>query len=274
MNSSPFSDGLAKLRSVAEREEPRRDRPSTLALDAIRTAPEVFQPRTFEEDTDKDEAHVAELVRALNAKPEERRQLDPILVTAIGQEFYVVDGHHRLWAYRAVGVTRTVPVEYFEGTVQEAVKEAIHRNAKDRLAMSHEDKLEAAWRMVGLGVEVYSKSEVAEATGTADSTVGKMRAMLRELQAAGRYEPDMTWAAARIALKGEVRAEFDEAARRARVVDWAKRIRRTLGPRAAKHADVLAEALELYHRKMPERLVSAWPEEALKVAEQWNEAEF
>jgi ParB-like chromosome segregation protein Spo0J len=261
-----FAEGLALLREAYALQPPRADRPEKLPRGEIRMAHSVFQPRLFQEDLHKDEAHVEELTRALKAKPEGRRHLDPVLVVAVGNAFYCVDGHHRLLAYARAGVDGEVPVEVFPGGLEDALKEAIGRNSRDRLAMSHEEKLEAAWRLVTLGA--HSKREIAEATGAAERTIANMRAVLRDLQAAERDPTGMPWRDAKRGLEGDVKRDFTDEMRAAQVREWAKRFSRAFGKKALGRPDVFGDALGLYSEKLPRALVEHWPDLAQEVAEQ------
>jgi hypothetical protein len=86
----------------------------------------------------------------------------------MGSEWFCIDGHHRLEAYRQIGTNRPVPVEVFQGRLSQAVEKASKRNSKDKLPMSSTDKMEAAWRLDVLGE--FSKREVMEATGASDGS--------------------------------------------------------------------------------------------------------
>jgi hypothetical protein len=180
--TQPYPAALAKLRRKAEKEAARKDRPTTLYPDKIKMAP-IFQHRRMAEGRmAEDEAHVKELTRALKAQPEGgQRSLDPVLVMAIGADAFCIDGHHRLFAYSRAKVTHPVPVEWFEGTIEEAVTEAVIRNAKNRLAMNRDEKLNAAWKLTVLRPDM-SKPEVARATTVAERTVSNMRAALKRLR--------------------------------------------------------------------------------------------
>jgi ParB-like chromosome segregation protein Spo0J len=267
-----FSDELARLREEAEREPTRQDRPQSLPLKAIQTAPAVFQPRSLEEEGGKDQAHVGELVRAIKAKPADARFLDPVLVFAIGGAFYCLDGHHRLLAYQAAGVTCPVPVEHFEGSLEDAIREAAQRNSRDRLAMSNEDKLEAAWRLVLLAA--HSKREIVEATGASERTIGNMRATLKRLlegEPGGSWE---SWREAKQAASGEEPREWTEEAQAALAREWARRIRQAVGPMAGRQPAIFAEALELYSEGLPRKLLECWPELAGQVATSFDDGGF
>ena len=94
-----ISSGV-EVKDLVERartETRRTDRPRALTFRNIHVADRVFQWRIREDNLAADIAHIRELARTIMDK---RKPLDPLLVTAIGQRFYVVDGHHRLEAYR------------------------------------------------------------------------------------------------------------------------------------------------------------------------------
>jgi ParB-like chromosome segregation protein Spo0J len=56
--------------------------------------------------------------------------LEPLLVFPVDGQFYVMDGHHRLAAYHTVSWKKHIPVEVFEGTFEEAHREALRRNSR------------------------------------------------------------------------------------------------------------------------------------------------
>jgi len=71
-------------------------------------------------------------------------------------------------------------VTVFEGSLERAIAEAIKGNAKDKLSMTREDKLNAAWRMsIDGGV---SRKDVWKYTGASTGSVSAMRRKLSELQ--------------------------------------------------------------------------------------------
>jgi hypothetical protein len=266
-----FDEGLARIRKLAEKPA-RQDRPDMVRREDIRMAVSVFQPRQLQEDLGEDEAHVRELARALNAKPKGSRYLDPVLVIAVGKAFYCLDGMHRLLAYKRAGVDGPVPVEHFEGSMEDAIKEAVTRNSRDRLAMTSDDKLEAAWRLTVLGV--HSKREVAEATGASERTIATMRTTLRKLQE-GDKDPGgfgsavripATWREARRLLSGDDFREFTDEMREAQVREWARRLAKTFGNKPGKQAEVFADALETAWPRLPQELVRAWEDLTLEIA--------
>jgi hypothetical protein len=102
----------------------------------------VFQWRRCERDPVRSGAHIAELARALQNTG---RPFEPLLVFPAGGRYYVMDGHHRLSAYEAAKWDDPVPVEVFQGTLEEARLAALNANSRDKLPMRREDKAEAVW---------------------------------------------------------------------------------------------------------------------------------
>jgi hypothetical protein len=265
-----FGDGLTWLRKQEEKAG-RKDRPERLPPTALDTVPAVFQPRLAEQ-----EFHVKELARAIRSQPAADRVLDPVLVAAFGRKFVCIDGHHRLLAYAEAGLTEPIPVEYFEGTLEDAMREAALRNSKDRLPMTNEEKLEAAWRLVQMGK--HSKADMAKATGASQRTIATMRKVLAQLHmpevagdwGGGRTIPE-TWKEARGLLSADEAREFTDEAREAQVRDWARRIGRHFGNRVSAQPDVFADAIALFSRGLPRSLIDSWREEAEEAVAAWAE---
>lgn len=155
-----------------------------LPLGRIFLATAVFQPRLLNGwELSRSADHVDNLLEAIKSSP--HHTLDPIVVWWSGKCFRVIDGHHRLEAYRRAAKqpklrVAGIPVIVFEGTLERAIAEAIKGNAKDKLAMTREDKLNAAWRMsIDGGV---SRKDVWKYTGASTGSVSAMRRKISELQ--------------------------------------------------------------------------------------------
>ena len=271
-----FVRALTELERRHQRSKPPSARPETLVPSAIKTAPEVFQPRIIVGGA-VDSYHVRELTRALATKDNDA--LDPIVVMQIGRDAYCVDGHHRLAAYKAAGVATPIPVEWFEGSVLDGHWEAVRRNVKDKLAMSRDAKLEAAWRAVVLGQ--LSKAAIVQLTGVANGTIGTMRSKLRELKEAQlavidefaevgssgnpdadeSFLCDLTWREAKAHGKGyaERGAEWEEKI----INEWAERLAKTFGAEWGKQPQLAAAAIARYSERMPEKLIEVWKEDGL-----------
>ncbi len=285
MQSKTFVDALARLEEQQKRGKAVKEKPSALPLRAIKTAPAVFQPRLLWGGKDVDDFHVKELARALAAQGKEEA-FEPITVMRIGRHPYCIDGHHRLAAYKVAKRDLEVPVTWFEGSVRDGVEEAVRLNTRDKLPMSRQAKLEAAWRMVILGRG--SKAEISKATTVPASTVANMRKKLRELDAAaataaaadeGRFSPfnaadwvyecRLTWAEAKAFGKGW--EPGGEAWEEAVVSDWAQRLAKEFGNKWGRSPRLAALAILRYSERLPPKIVEAWQSESVLDGYDWDE---
>ncbi|MER8718301.1 hypothetical protein NKH64_08040 [Mesorhizobium sp. M0999] len=250
-----FREAVDWLRDQAGQDAPKT-RPRRLPLGRILVAPTVFQVRTGAAAGGVTEPlHVKALQHALEAKPEDGRVLDPVTVYALGSGAYCIDGHHRLAAYRAAKVNGPVPVEWFEGSLAEAIAEAAKRNQKVKLPMTQSERMEAAWRLVLLGV--HSKRKTSEASGVSERAVANMRSIYRQLVEqeweVGSYLEALRWAKA-----GENDIEYTDAMREARIDRYVKGFVKQFGPRTPTHAEEFAEAVEKWAGSQFAGAVASW----------------
>jgi ParB-like nuclease domain len=237
---------LRKLRKIEADYRGAQRRPEALKLAEMFVSADLMQQREGER------AHVKELRAGIKA----HGALDPILVRQVGAKFLVIDGHHRFAAYDAELVYEPVPVVHLEGDLRDAIKVAIRSNAKAKLNMTEEDKLNAAWRMTCMTQESYSIAETAKTCDIGTTTVTNMRAVRDRLNADDGWAlgPDdkldvaskiKTWAEARRKDKGRGplsdEEKMDIAARR--VKDFVKRFQKEFGPALRRNANTTAEAL-------------------------------
>lgn len=163
--------------------------PASLPLSSLRTQPHKFQFR--EQETI--EAHVQDLVAALKAGD----TLDPMTVwQRTDDDYVVVDGHHRLEAYRRCDFSEDVPVTLHQCPEADAILLALAENTKTKLPMTKTERENAAWRIV-CSDHGLSKAQTVKATGISDGTVGKMRRTLKLLQDEDLQVPDTWWQAMR-----------------------------------------------------------------------------
>jgi hypothetical protein len=71
-----------------------------------------------------------------------------------------------------------VPVEYFEGDLVIAQQETLRRNTKNKLPVTTQDKLEAAWKLVRQGG--LKHKSIAEVTTVSLRTIATMAKVLRD----------------------------------------------------------------------------------------------
>jgi hypothetical protein len=251
-----------------------RARPKALRLKEIKVADKVFQRRLPGEDAIRDVKHVWDLVEAVETMSETREELEPLLVTAIGDDFFVVDGHHRLDAYATARFTGWIPVEVFEGALAEARMEALERNVKNKLPLSDEAKAQAAWELVveeakrlnGKKPPYGSRAAIIKHTRVKTRTIARMREFARRY---GEEVWNKSWRdVARLQWAAELdlassdgyedrRKEFEEK----RIEQLVKHFLR--GPSLIRDPDITARALERVSTDLPIALAKCWTDEAL-----------
>ena len=230
---SDLAEGLRELDKM-HAEGARTDRPRKLVITEIEEWPDVFSIRGEE----LSEHHLTDLGRVLRNTD----HLDAIVVMPCAERFVLIDGHHRLEAYRRAG-RRSVPVRYFLGTPWEALEEANRLNGKARLSLTCEQRQNNAWRLTLTGR--LSKNRIAELAVVAPSQVGLMRNAMRDLGETAYHCP--TWRVARMMWKGqEERLLSDEERQTLREEhgqNYADRMRKEFGTRLQRNAEITAIAL-------------------------------
>jgi hypothetical protein len=123
-------------------------------------------------------------VKELATRIERKGELDPVLVVKLRGQWVVVDGHHRLAAYRKAGWNgKLIRCEWFSGTAREAMDASVSRNEKTHLRIDQADKAEAAWMRTLLDWDgknwSTSKKDVVHLTGCGEGTVAQMRRVFK-----------------------------------------------------------------------------------------------
>jgi hypothetical protein len=146
----------------------------------IRERLELFQPRRPGWGTRTLETkHVNELAKRIKLKGD----MDPVLIVKIGNQWVVVDGHHRLAAYRKLKHTDPIKCQWFAGSARAAMDESLRRNEKTHLRVVQGDKAEAAWARTLMDWDGNSwrtsKKQVVTLTGCSEGVVAHMRRVVR-----------------------------------------------------------------------------------------------
>lgn len=271
---SSFAACVKRLRADADK-MPMPGRLERLSMDAIMFATEVFQPRDINAAWLATDSHVKALVEAV--KTAEGNAFDPVTVWWSGLHWYVIDGHHRMMAYRRAKKEDeklpldTIPVDVFDGSLDEAIRQSAVLNSKDKLPMTRADKLERAWKLVCLG-NGWTGEDIVSATTVSLRTVATMRKERKGLLAQGKDDPlEVTWADV---LSKVSPVNHDDDWKERQAVEWQKRLVRMFGKKFAEQPEIAARAIELYSARLPEELVSMWPDEAKKVADSAVDPEF
>lgn len=256
-------DDLAKL---AREPKPPKTLKSQVKVSELVVAENVFQWRGEHSDLLAEERHMRELMRVLQLG----RDLEPVDVIQLGDQLYLVDGHHRLAAYAAVGKT-TVPVKPFTGTLEAAWLNALDANVRDKLPLTREDKHEAAFTLVKHRVHRaldMSWSDIAERAGVSERVVYKMRRTLIDALDKGRTEAlGWSW---REAL-GKVREETVEYKpgtddfRNEHARKMADQIMAKVSMNLTANPDITAIALRMISEELPRALIEEWQEETKEV---------
>ncbi len=177
---------------------------ATLSMREINESPPLFQPRERSMLWEgRSREHVKEMARVLKTTGS---PLDPIHVVSFGPKWFIVDGHHRLDAYRLAKWKKLVPAKaillrsHMEQRIRDAELIGIQANVKDKLPMSSIDKLDTAWRITAQYPEL-SKEAVSSQTTVSTSTVATMRKARKALLNTGKYSADdlaeRTWSSVR-----------------------------------------------------------------------------
>lgn len=240
--------------------EPRQDQPECLPIEAIMQAPDLFQPRhdSIAYAPGRSEGHIS----ALAKEPKAGRPLDPVTVVDMGGKWFLVDGHHRMQAYRRAKWKREVPVNVVQSNLQAAervewaITLSIAENAKAKLGLVEADKMARAWQAVAREAP-GSIAGLSKTYGVSERTIANMRKVRATLADAGKdLELTPSWSAANRAfreLEGLQSSgkDWDEAQRR----QVAKRLKSVLEMRP--DAAMLLELLEANNPYILEEMLQA-----------------
>ena len=236
-----------------------------LPLEVLETEPAIFQPRDRDWGVIDDNTHIEGLKRAIERGPE--HHLDPIVVWWSGMRWIVVDGHHRLEAYKqAERRPEFIPVVEFVGGLDEARMKSTADNHKNKLPMTTEERTEAAWRLTC--TSELSKNDISKACGVSPRTIANMRSRIREVLSVypDLYSPEKlsmeNWKDVRQPeFLGENPEKPDpEIATEIRAKNYAKKLSRHLSDKPKVDPEGFALALVMLGEDVPERLIgtNAW----------------
>lgn len=273
-----LSEALEVIRSAlkAHGEAAPLPHPNYLERDQMARMAAVFQPRVLDDRMGEDEAHLMELEAAIGDAGIPKF-LDPITVWWGGDRYYVIDGHHRLLAYDRKRVRGGIPVDVFEGTLDEAMAQSAALNSKNKLPMNQNDRLDYAWRLTL--VSSLSKRQIVEACGISNGSVGTIRKVRKllcdnpELELEDIY--GMSWKEARMAaFYGEDPTNHDpDSALEIRATRFARSIARAVKDRPFKDPEAFARALEKLDARLPNSLMEsyAWSDALRETVERLSE---
>lgn len=238
------------LERIKALDQDNPDQPERLYLPAVVEIRSLFQIRG---DDGRNDKHVEDLFDCLKRSGD----LKPITVWRCGGTAVLIDGHHRLYAYRRLARKSpdpvSIPVEWFGGSVDEAIAKAAESNSEIKLSLTAEQRGNFAWRLVVLGA--HSKSETAKLSGIAERTVANMRSAKRALEQVN-IELPKTWREAMRLAKGRELPEIDyEEYMEQQAKEWADRLASEFSTTMARKPELAAKALERYFGRQLTTLV-------------------
>lgn len=147
-----------------------------------------------------DLAHKADLASTIKNT---ERALDPVILwqpegQPEGGKLTLLDGAHRLAAYRAVGWAGPVPAIIVTCDRRAALRAALSGNSRRSLQLTQAERMDAAWRLVREPVEPrYKVREIAAAADVGTRTVKYMRDRFRtmheeKIEITGQWSRDRT----------------------------------------------------------------------------------
>lgn len=232
-----LAEEMRGLDAMAPDEGPMPDRMA--AADLHET--ELFQVRAG-----IDSYHVDSLARALELDGD----LQPLLVLRRGGRVYLIDGWHRKRAYEAARRGDSVPIIEFQGTPQDALLEGQRLNKMHTLAMTKDERMNGAWKLVKLDATNAGRFTLKQITavGVSRSHATFMRRVHRELGAASADYS--RWKDALRAHSQQPDREYSEqeieSMIEAEAAQVADQMARQWGTRLSDKPDVFARAVEIF----------------------------
>ncbi len=220
--------------------------PRAIHHSRLKIVPALFQPRIIKEDED----HVTELHTALA----QSGRLDAVKVFPIADSFYLIDGHHRVAAYReaedAGESDGMVPVTYLSSrSLDDAIAYGARENAKARKRLERWELTAWTWEIVKSGSGL-SKAGLAKLTGTSAATIGRMRSVYRRLEDAAVTDPrstagweQWTWVSAMKWDKDHIPPTIDEDAETKKLQYLYAKFEKAFGPLVKKSPERIFQAI-------------------------------
>lgn len=269
----------------------------------IRTMEQVFQPRTFEGQLGERYTLIQDLIDAIHRGSVD--DLGPIMVWWSGQQWYVVDGHHRLIAVdrfnseqrkreqkgqRRKKHIKDVPVSVIQGSLSEALRWATEENGKTRLSLTARQRSNWAWKLGALhwsGVlagkfiiaQRHKELHVSERTLRTMKACWHKVALQIEEEKGRKLDPEedraelvekaeMDWRNAERLSRGEdAEIVYDDEMRKKQVAGIAEKLVRAFGKQAfsSPQAGLIGEALLVASDKFAELSLGSLEFEAAMV---------
>ena len=248
LQSAPTAEALDRLDELHV--PPQQSYNGRRPASKLFTLPDIFQPRGSR-------GFNKSFARRLKARLEQQGKLDKIDVLPVSGGYIVVDGHHRLFAYRSLG-RGYIPVRVLTASPRDAALHASRVNGKEQLLMNDRQRSERAWKLFLTGK--FSQSEIARHAVVSQRHVEHMARARKYIERHMKTDlNDVSWAKARMWWKKldleqeDNEMTYDE--RRQTVEEAKRRLAKSVRAWEQRHPDVLGEAIR-----------EAFPEEAIRQA--------
>lgn len=248
----PMPKAMTQLEKISERFWTPAVQPETLLSDQITTMERVFQARTGRLNL----KHLGELVSAIRAQG----TIEPLLLWRCGDHAILIDGHHRLEAYKQVegerGCQIAIPVQWLTGTVEEAAVTAAKLNSRPKLGMTTQERSDHAWRMVLS--DRFTVGQIVKAATVSRRNVQNMRRAMEQLSK--EAEKYTTWTKARNAWRdlggwGE-EEERDDEEQQTKV--YADRMAKEFSTKLAGNPSMAAKVFAIYCGRQSPEVIKEW----------------
>lgn len=250
--SQPFmeqtvTDEMRSLDALPENDTPMPERMPVADVEDI----QLFTMRTV-----LDDHHVERLASALR---DDADDLLPILVLRRGGRVILVDGRHRMEAYKVARRAESIPVMEFQGSPKEALLEAHRVNNMPALGLTKSERMDAAWKLVRLDASKVARFTLPqiEKVGVSRAQATKMRQVLRALG-----EPGMqyaTWREAYGRFTNQPQPDYSpedvEEMLNKQAEEAADKLVRMFGKRLSDRPEVLARTIEIYAGRRFDKVV-------------------
>jgi len=178
----------------------RKIKPEMVERTSIKTD-DAYQPRNDRLPPFKDQGRMRETSQrhtdTLTGKLGNGRNLAPVLIARIDGQLFLIDGHHRLDAYRRAK-RDSIPARIRDSTGQEAIRASLAVNCDFvKLPMHPEQCREAAWQYIAMLTnqgkcelpQGISRRDIASIFGTTHDTTARMVKQLEHVNLAN-YTPE------------------------------------------------------------------------------------
>lgn len=158
-----------------------RTKTEVVAQSAVERGQIVDDGRFIVRHRGLDEHHVRDIATAIR----NGRSIAPVLLWAdpdrAGGKLVLLDGRHRLAAYRLVNWRQPIPVTLINGAYRDALMAACLSNSAAALPMTAAERADFAWRMTRESEATFTLPEVARTSGLSQRTAGTMRRRWAEI---------------------------------------------------------------------------------------------